>query len=255
MRVIHSVTTSPRLLDMWIAEIDPTAGGISFQTTPSNGELAGEVTPQTTRAFVITVGAQLGVNCSFFASAKGKQFNVSGLGVSKGDAYSEFEPRYREALNISRENVATIIHAISSSGTAHQPNVPLYNAVAGKERLVKNGRNVADNSPITHPRTAAGVRADGKLLLITVDGRYPLHSIGVTLHELADVLIRWGARDALNLDGGGSTSFVLDDPASADNDPHVLNVPCDPLPPSVHGKERPVGNNLAVFAKRSEALT
>jgi hypothetical protein len=238
---------------MWIAEIDPAAAGVSFLASPSNGELAGEVTPQTTRAFVTKVGAQLGVNGSFFAAAKDKQFNISGLSVSKGDAYSEFEPRYREALNISRDNVATIIHAIVSSGLAHRPDVPLYNAIGGNLRLVMSGRNVADKSKITHPRTAAGVKADGKLLLITVDGRYPLHSIGLTLHELAELLIRWGARDAINFDGGGSTTFVMDDPRTAANDPQVLNVPCDPLPQHAHGKERPVGNSLAVFAKRAEA--
>ena len=235
---------------MWIAEIDPKAAGVSFLVTPSNGDLPGEVTPQTTRDFVTKVGAQLGVNGSFFAAAKEKQFNVSGLSVSNGDAYSEFESRYHDALNVSKDNVATIIKAVGTSGTEHVPNVRLYNAVGGDTRLVTNGRNVADKTRVTHPRTAAGVTAEGKLLLITVDGRYPLHSIGVTHHELADILVRWGAKDAINFDGGGSTSFVMANPKAEKNDPRVLNVPCDPLPPHVHGKERPVANSLAVFAKR-----
>jgi hypothetical protein len=127
------------------------------------------------------------------------------------------------------------------------------------------------------------------VLLITVDGRYPLHSIGLTYRELADVLISWGARDAINFDGGGSTTFVMDDPrcnslsqnrpprggqahfapktpqnepvpdgsgiSSKANDPWVLNVPCDPLPTHVHGKERPVGDSLAVFAKPTTGST
>ncbi len=240
---------------MWIAEIDPKAAGVSFLVTPSNGDLPGEVTPQTTRDFVTKNGAQLGVNGSFFAAAKEKQFNVSGLSVSNGDAYSEFESGYHDALNLSKDNVATIIKAVGTSGTEHLPNVPLYNAVGGRARLVTNGRNVADKTKVTHPRTAAGVTADGKLLLITIDGRYPLHSIGVTLHELADILIRWGAKDGINFDGGGSTSFVMDDPQTEKNDPRVLNVPCDPLPPHVHGKERPVANSLAVFAKRENKPT
>ena len=146
VRVIHSVTTSPRLLDMWIAEIDPKAAGVSFLVTPSNGDLPGEVTPQTTRDFVTKVGAQLGVNGSFFAAAKEKQFNVSGLSVSNGDAYSEFESRYHDALNVSKDNVATIIKAVGTSGTEHAPNVRLYNAVGGDARLVTNGRNVADKT-------------------------------------------------------------------------------------------------------------
>ncbi len=255
VRLIHSVTTSPRLLDMWIAEIDPKAPGISFLVSPSNGGLPGEVTPQTTRDFVTKNGARLGVNGSFFTAAKEKQFNVSGLSVSNGDAYSEFESRYHVALNLSKDNVATIIKAVGTRGTEHLPNVSLYNAVGGSTRLVANGRNVADKTRITHPRTAAGVTAKGKLLLITVDGRYPLHSIGITFHELAEVLIRWGAKDAINFDGGGSTSFVMADSKTEKNDPRVLNVPCDPLPPHVHGKERAVANSLAVFAMRENKAT
>jgi Phosphodiester glycosidase len=59
------------------------------------------------------------------------------------------------------------------------------------------------------PRTLAGVRADGRLLLVTVDGRRPGWSAGVTLREAARVMRSLGARDALNLDGGGSTAMVI----------------------------------------------
>jgi phosphodiester glycosidase len=68
--------------------------------------------------------------------------------------------------------------------------------------------------------------------------------------ELADALIRWGAHDAVSLDGGGSTTFVMDDPATPANDPRVMNLPCDLLPNKERGKERTVANNLAVFARR-----
>ena len=59
------------------------------------------------------------------------------------------------------------------------------------------------------PRTLAGVRADGRLLLVTVDGRRPGWSVGVTLPEAARVMRSLGARDALNLDGGGSSAMVV----------------------------------------------
>ena len=72
--------------------------------------------------------------------------------------------------------------------------------------------------------------------------------------EMADAMIRFGARDAISLDGGGSTTFVMDDPTTAANDPKVMNLPCDPPADAKetgknHGKERPTGNNLAVFAR------
>jgi hypothetical protein len=59
------------------------------------------------------------------------------------------------------------------------------------------------------PRTLAGVRADGTLLLVTVDGRLPGWSVGMTLPEAARLMRTLGARDALNLDGGGSSTMVV----------------------------------------------
>jgi hypothetical protein len=89
-----------------------------------------------------------------------------------------------------------------------------------------------------NPRTAVGIAADGGLLLVTVDGRQPGHSDGTTLRETAELLRTLGAVDALNLDGGGSTTMVVRDgrgPGLA-----VVNRPSD------RTGERPVANALAV---------
>jgi hypothetical protein len=59
------------------------------------------------------------------------------------------------------------------------------------------------------PRTLAGVRADGTILLVTVDGRRPGWSAGMTLPEAARLMRSLGARDALNLDGGGSSTMTV----------------------------------------------
>ena len=59
------------------------------------------------------------------------------------------------------------------------------------------------------PRTLAGVRADGTLLLVAVDGRAPGWSAGMTLPESARLMRSLGARDALNLDGGGSSTMTV----------------------------------------------
>ena len=56
-----------------------------------------------------------------------------------------------------------------------------------------------------HPRTAVGLRGDGTLLCLEVDGRIPDYSNGATLVDLAKMLLRFGAVDAINLDGGGSS--------------------------------------------------
>ncbi len=61
-----------------------------------------------------------------------------------------------------------------------------------------------------HPRTAVAKLKDGKFLMITVDGRQPGVSVGMNLNELAEYLLGLGAVDAMNLDGGGSTTMFLD---------------------------------------------
>jgi Phosphodiester glycosidase len=83
------------------------------------------------------------------------------------------------------------------------------------------------------PRTMAGVRRDGSLLLVTVDGRRPGWSAGVTLAEGARVMRSLGARDALNLDGGGSTAMAVRG--------RTVSTPSDP------SGERPVSNAIVVL--------
>ncbi len=60
-----------------------------------------------------------------------------------------------------------------------------------------------------HPRTAAGVRADGTLIFVTVDGRQPETSVGMSIPELTDLMLELGCVSAMNLDGGGSTTMVV----------------------------------------------
>lgn len=62
-----------------------------------------------------------------------------------------------------------------------------------------------------NPRTAAGIRDDGTLLLVTVEGRRPGYSIGTSIRETAQLMQHLGAEEALNLDGGGSTAMVVED--------------------------------------------
>jgi hypothetical protein len=60
-----------------------------------------------------------------------------------------------------------------------------------------------------NPRTLAGITPDGRLLLVTVDGRRPGHSVGASFAESAAVMRALGAVDAVNLDGGGSTAMTV----------------------------------------------
>ncbi len=73
------------------------------------------------------------------------------------------------------------------------------------------------------PRTAMGLKADGTVVLYAVDGRQSGYSIGLSQVNLADELLRQGCVTAVNLDGGGSTSFSLWIPGQ--NGPAVRNKP------------------------------
>lgn len=89
-----------------------------------------------------------------------------------------------------------------------------------------------------HPRTALGMSRDGRQLwLVTVDGRQPQHSTGMSLLELGELMRSLGAVQAINLDGGGSTAMVI---RNRQGDLVVTNTPSD-----AQG-ERGVGNALAV---------
>ena len=74
-----------------------------------------------------------------------------------------------------------------------------------------------------HPRSAVALTKDGKILFITVDGRFPKHAGGVSIPELAHLIRILGGKDAINLDGGGSTTLWV----SGAPDNGIVNYPCD----------------------------
>jgi exopolysaccharide biosynthesis protein len=81
------------------------------------------------------------------------------------------------------------------------------------------------------------VQTDGRILLVVVDGRQPTHSLGMTMLELAMELKRLGAVEAMNLDGGGSSTMVVGG--------SVINLPSDET------GERAVASALVVLPPQS----
>ncbi len=105
----------------------------------------------------------------------------------------------------------------------------VQHAIGGRLRLLKDGKinetlvemhnaekrhTPGKRTPMLNlshePRTALGYNAD-TLFLVVADGRQPKYSTGLTLHELASILIELGATEAINLDGGSSSTFVVED--------------------------------------------
>jgi len=119
----------------------------------------------------------------------------------------------------------------------------------GVPQLIKNGKiditweqEKASKAFVEtrHPRTAVAKLKDAKFLMMTVDGRRPGVSVGMTLQELAEYLLSLGAVDAMNLDGGGSTTMFLDG--------KVVNAPSD------KEGERKVGDAIVVTLRKPARL-
>ncbi len=160
VRWTHRTQNEPRPLSIHILEIDLTYPGIRFLITPGNGAASGEVTPQTVRAYVASVNAQIGINAAFFlAASAGPNFDNRGIVASRGEIYSPFDGDNRPwpALNLSADNFATIVgQAVQpSTTTAVTPAIPLYNAVSGSERILTNGRITAGAVTYGEPTSTA----------------------------------------------------------------------------------------------------
>ncbi len=112
-------------------------------------------------------------------------------------------------------------------------------AIGGGPALVREGKVLRWNDiiQVRHPRSAMGWNKD-YIFLVVVDGRQMEVSIGMTLPELADYMLKIGCEQAMNFDGGGSTTLWAFGA--------VKNSPSE-------GQERPACNALAVVRKRAVA--
>ena len=118
---------------------------------------------------------------------------------------------------------------------------PAAQAMGTSFRLLENKHETIPNLNwhLVHwhePRTLLATKPNGAIMLITIDGRWRHHSAGASMQRAADLARRLGASEAVNLDGGGSTTFVVRG--------HVLNHTSD-------GFERRVVNGLVVVRSHS----
>ncbi len=224
----------PRLLNINVVEIDLQAAGLGFYVTPGNGDfVSGETTPQNTQAFLEQKNAQLAFNAHFFGYVTGGGVDLYGAAYSNGYPVSTFSPSW-PTLGITQSNQADTYTQFPTAYGA------LYNAIAGNALILTNGVNTAPTDDTLHtylhPRTAVGLSADKKkMVIMTVDGRQTGISLGVSTKELGYLIAEYGVYNAINLDGGGSTQLAINN-----SEPHYANTPSE--------APRAVGSNMAVFA-------
>ena len=194
---------------------------------------------------------QIAMNASFFAVPVTREFNgkkisyfAGNCGYPEGWHFSAGRLIASPAAASDKFRATIIVHEngkVTLAAGVRQLPADTRFAVSGNALVLAQGKPVAAAIDILrHPRSAVGLSADANtLILVAVDGRQEKHSRGVTLAELATHMQSFCADSAINLDGGGSTSLVLKDPATGVF--AIANKPSDQaalsLPLSV---ERPV---------------
>jgi exopolysaccharide biosynthesis protein len=235
-RVIRS-TEGPWTINILYVDLD-TCNGVEAVAS-SDSTLARMKTTEMLAALAAHETVLGGVNADFFDLRTGAPTNLL---VING--------------TMRTPPIAQPVLAIDSSGSARinlfslehgvlRPFHPVQ-AVGGRPVLVRDSAIAAEVDTFgsagfrgPNPRTAAGISRDGRgLILAVIDGR-TAHDAGMTLRQTAELMLALGARDAINLDGGGSTTMVIADPDSAGR-LRIVNHPSD------RGGERAVGDGLAV---------
>jgi hypothetical protein len=242
---VREVRQSPRPMVVHVVTINLRAEGISFLVTPGDPNSDMPLKARKTTQFLEDYDLQLAVNGDGFTPWRannlldfypksGDRVDSVGLAASRGTIYSQ-DTDNEPVLYISRNNQARF----------NSPLGGVYNAISGNIMLVENGKAVVHDQDEPLPRTAIALdKRRRQMIIIVVDGRQPHYSEGATLAELTDMVIAFGGYNGMNLDGGGSSTMVMQ---TKNGGAKILNSPIDQRLP---GHERVVGNHLGVFANQ-----
>ncbi|MFC6261819.1 phosphodiester glycosidase family protein [Levilactobacillus fujinensis] len=175
-----------------------------------------------------------GLNADFFNMGTGEP---SGNVVKDGTEIHAAKANSGEAFFGVKKNGEAMI---GDQGQYDAVKGDLQQALGGLGILVKQGvvqtglTQYGDNFAA---RSAVGIRQDGTVFFVTVDGKQSPYSNGMTTAELAETMKDQGAVEALNLDGGGSATYLSRTPG--DKDLSLKNKPSD-------GEERKVANSWLI---------
>ena len=242
------ILDSPRLIIVYIVRIDLNTPDITFLVTPNTLENGENIIARTTSQFLEEFGLQLAINGGFFGWAtenepeSGDILTIHGLTASQGLLYTT---GYANPIDYN-----TVYISENNRIEFNNPTESVYNALSGYGMIVDSGvyqpiENPPEHSDQLHPRTALALNEDeDELLFILVDGRQPNISEGITIPELAQIIIDAGGYNALNLDGGGSVTLTIE---NEHGEAQLLNTP---VSADVIGRERPIANHLGIYARR-----
>ena len=246
----HRIGIAPAQ-QIFVARIDLSDPDVDVRVAPGDADPDGDGTYQTVLRAPTTIADrehfEIAINGDFFTARNTADAEGEKSGFVNGIWAKAIGPAVTDGFlwaPSSAPRAALIFDAQKKPRIAMLKDVPAdaLQIIAGSNVLLERGKIVVESessfSKTRHPRTAVGIGADGKtLILVVVDGRRAKTAVGMSLTELAQLMQSLGCRDALNLDGGGSSEMVMRNPQSGVL--QVLNAPSD-------GRERAVANVLGV---------
>ena len=193
--------------------------------------------------------ADLAINGSFFLPFREK--HILDYFPHSGDSVSPVGQTVWNGVQYGRHNAEWPKFVVSYDGklmiidgSFEENNLKAQDfklVVSGKSRLIKQGILSVEESSKFYPRTAVGLNSDATTLwFFVVDGKQPFYSNGISKKQLGKYMLSLGVYDAIELDGGGSSTLVwknLDDEAELLNRPIHTKIPM---------RERPVANHILV---------
>jgi hypothetical protein len=247
--------TGTSVTEVHVVRVDLNAPGISFETSSGAKD---ELKLELPTAFLERTGSQVAfnanlfVNCCSYTPPTPPTTGLCGLEISGGQTLSGWDNRpaachgypFRWSL-VVRNGAISIVQAPTVLPGASA-------AVTGSPELLFFGTNMAppdgtDEFFGPNARTVVGLSKGNGVLWVAAVTRET--SQGLTLRQAAQMLQQLGAVNAINLDGGGSTSLAVD---SGGGKATLLNIPSDPKSPctySLHGGcERFVGASFGIHA-------
>ncbi len=238
--------TTGLAMKMFVFEVDLTNPNVSIEVSTPNNKPAFTVQPMTEQAgYEDSEGHKVwgGINGDFFTTSG------ASIGTPQGILYKD-----GVAIKTTFASSVNTYFAITKDKKALVAGQDVYNdikatfreALGGRVWLVKNGLPYNETDAAVDPRTCIGVSEDGlTIYIMAVDGRNFWYSNGMNYSELGKCMKALGAYNAVNLDGGGSTTFfVRNTPGFTPNRFQIKNWPSDG-----GGKEREVANGLLIIGK------
>lgn len=234
-----------RTTQLFVAEVDLTKSLELVPCTPNNENVQGPlqtIPEQMQHAAEAGQEILLGINGDFFGkNPNGKYFTMNVFAKDGVVLKETFSSGYEGVLVVLKDGTTKLIHPEEFADLKGD----VQHALGGYHTLVKEGEvnsNLGTNDLTMNfdPRTFIGLSQDGtKCYLFVIDGRQKAYSDGMRLEDVATLCKAAGCYNALNLDGGGSATFVV---KNEKGEFEVKNRPSD-------GAPRPVINGLTVVKK------